>query len=140
MGKVGTLIGEGYAKQGLSWDKVSSMPSIGDGPGRNTMRAGVKTGYDNYMANNPQSIGSANMIQSPGGSGGLAASAVKLTSQPTLMSGIQNTAANSAMFGNRTNGLGESRFGAQQGLAASSLPQQGNQQNEYQILGAPRII
>ena len=28
----------------------------------------------------------------------------------------------------------------QQGLAASGLPQQGNQPNGYQILGAPRII
>ena len=27
-----------------------------------------------------------------------------------------------------------------QGLAASGLPQQGNQPNGYQILGAPRII
>ena len=37
-------------------------------------------------------------------------------------------------------GLGMPAIGVEQGLAASGLPQQGNQQNGYQILGAPRII
>ena len=94
MKKAGISIGEGYAKQGLSWDEVSNMPSSGNGPGRDSMLAGAKIGYDNYMANKSQSIGSDNMINSLGGSGGLAASAVKPTSQPALTSEIQNTAAN----------------------------------------------
>ena len=78
--RLGTAIGEGYAKQGKSWDEIASMPSSGSGPGKNAISSGVKTGYDNYMTNNkPASVStsSANMIQSPGGSdGGLAASAV----------------------------------------------------------------
>ena len=78
--EIGQRIGEGYAKQGKSWDEVESMPSSGSGPGKNAMHSGVKTGYDNYMTNNkPASVStsSANMIQSPGSSdGGLASSAV----------------------------------------------------------------
>ena len=71
---------------------------------------------------------------------GLAASSNVAT---PLESGVTNQVADSSLFGNMTNGAGASRFGAnfgQQGLAASGLPQQGNQQNGYQILGAPRII
>ena len=78
--RIGTTIGEGYAKQGKSWDEVASMPSSGGGMMSDNIRSGVKTGYDNYMTNNkPASVStsSANMIQSPGGSdGGLAESAV----------------------------------------------------------------
>lgn len=37
-------------------------------------------------------------------------------------------------------GLGMPTAETKQGLAASGLSQQGNQQNGYQILGAPRII
>ena len=80
--KIGTAIGEGYAKQGKSWDEVASMPSSGSGPGKDAMHSSVKTGYDNYMAKNkpaPVSTSSANMIQSPGGyDGGLASTAGKL--------------------------------------------------------------
>ena len=71
---------------------------------------------------------------------GLAASSNVAT---TSESGVTNQVADSSLFGNMTNGAGASRFGAnfgQQGLAASGLPQQGNQPNGYQILGAPRII
>ena len=90
----------------------------------------------------PQDIGTAsNMIQSPGGSevGGLAASAVDTTPQPTLTSGIQNPIANNAMFGNRTNGSGVS-----EGLAGSGFGNrfQNNQgmQNQYGIIGGAKII
>ena len=80
--KIGTAIGENYAKQGKSWDEVASMPSSGSGPGKDAMHSSVKTGYDNYMAKNkpaPVSTSSANMIQSPGGyDGGLASTAGKL--------------------------------------------------------------
>lgn len=38
------------------------------------------------------------------------------------------------------NAVGLGMPAQQQGLAASGLPQQGNQPNGYQILGAPRII
>ena len=48
--EIGQRIGEGYAKQGKSWDEVESMPSSGSGPGKNAMHSGAKTGYDNYMA------------------------------------------------------------------------------------------
>lgn len=115
MEKAGISIGEGYAKQGLSLDKVLNMPSSGDGPGRDSMLAGAKIGYDNYMANNPQRTGSANMIQSLGGSGGLAESAAKPTLQLAPMSGIQNTAANGAMFG--IGGLGNINFTQEFGVA-----------------------
>ena len=77
--RLGTAIGEGYAKQGKSLDEIASMPSSGDGMMSDDIRSGAKTGYDNYMTSNkPASVStsSANMIQSPGGSdGGLAASA-----------------------------------------------------------------
>ena len=80
--KLGTSIGESYAKQGKSWDEVASMPSSGSGPGKDAMHSSVKTGYDNYMAKNkpaPVSTSRANMIQSPGGyDGGLASTAGKL--------------------------------------------------------------
>ena len=75
---LGQKIGEGYAKQGKSWDEISSMPSSGSGFMSDAISSGAKTGYDNYMANNkPTSVStsSGNMIQSSGGSdGGLATS------------------------------------------------------------------
>ena len=88
----------------------------------------------------PQEAPTSNMIQSPGGSeGGLAASAVDTTPQPTLTSGIQNPVANSAMFGNRTNGSG-----MMEGLAGSGLRNriQNNQgmQNQYGIIGGAILI
>ena len=132
--EIGAAIGEGYAKQGKSWDEVASMPSSGSGPGKDAMHSSVKTGYDNYMAQNKPVVDNSIPITSDPSSSlsgnGLAASAL----QPTLTSGVQNSVADSSVFGNMTNGLGENRFGAR-GLAAS-----GNQQNGYQILGAPRII
>ena len=80
--KIGTAIGENYAKQGKSWDEVASMPSSGSGPGKDAMYSSAKTAYDNYMTKNksaPVSTSSANMIQSPGGyDGGLASTAGKL--------------------------------------------------------------
>ena len=129
MEKAGISIGEGYAKQGLSWDEVSNMPSSGHGPGRDSMLAGAKIGYDNYMANNPQSTGSAvsaNMIESLDRSGGLTESAAKPTLQSAPMSGTQNTAANSAMFG--IGGLGNINFPPQ--ISVANNPGIGtNQQN-----------
>ena len=78
--EIGAAIGEGYAKQGKSWDEIASMPSSGGGMMSDAISSSAKTGYDNYMTNNKPasaSTSSANMIQSPGGSeGGLAASAV----------------------------------------------------------------
>ena len=135
LGKAGTAIGEHYAKQGTSWDEVQKLPSSG-GFGSGYMSGFAKTGYDNYMAQQAPASTPSNMIQKSGtiGESGLAASGIDQVAQPTLTSGIQNSAADSNMFGNMTNGLGENRFGAV-GLAAS-----GNQQNGYQILGAPRII
>lgn len=88
-----------------------------------------------------EAVGSSSgMIQSPGGSeGGLAASAVDTTPQLTLTSGIQNPVANSAMFGNRTNGSG-----MMEGLAGSGLRNriQNNQgmQNQYGIIGGAILI
>ena len=77
---LGQKIGEGYAKQGKTWDEVVNMPSNGSGLGKVLINSSAKTAYDNYMTNNkPASVStsSANMIQSPGGSdGGLASSAV----------------------------------------------------------------
>lgn len=84
---------------------------------------------------------SSDMIQKPGTSGdsGLAASAVDTTPQLTLTSGIQNPVANSAMFGNRTNGSGMI-----EGLAGSGLRNriQNNQgmQNQYGIIGGAILI
>lgn len=89
----------------------------------------------------PQDIGTVfNMLQRPGGSeGGLAASAVDTTPQPTLTSGIQNPIADNAMFGNRTNGSG-----VMEGLAGSGFGNrfQNNQgmQNQYGIIGGAKVI
>ena len=102
--RLGTAIGEGYAKQGKSWDEVVNMPSSGSGLGKALINSSAKTGYDNYMAGTTGSQyggtiekatnsvldNSTNMFikqsqqqgdilgtKSPGGSeGGLAASAV----------------------------------------------------------------
>ena len=100
--EIGAAIGEGYAKQGKSWDEVESMPSSGSGPGKNAMHSSAKTSYDNYMTNNkPTSVStsSANMIQSPGGSdGGLAASAAGTGSEygKQLVRGVAGLAVNMA--------------------------------------------
>ena len=92
--RLGTAIGEGYAKQGKSWDEVVNMPSSGSGMMSDAIRSGTKTGYDNYMTNNkPASVStsSANMIQSPGGSdGGLAASAVNANAVGTGVIGAKS--------------------------------------------------
>lgn len=106
--------------------------------------SGVKTGYDNYMANNkPASVStsSANMLQSPSVSedGGLAASAIDTTPQQTLTSGIQNPVTNSTVFGNMVNGLG-----GLAGLAGSKFDKmaQYNQgmQNQYGIIDGAQLI
>ena len=47
---LGQKIGEGYAKQGKSWDEVVNMPSSGSGLGKALINSSAKTGYDNYMA------------------------------------------------------------------------------------------
>ena len=47
---IGQKIGEGYAKQGKSWDEVVNMPSSGSGLGKALINSSAKTGYDNYMA------------------------------------------------------------------------------------------
>ena len=47
---IGQKIGEGYAKQGKSWDEVVNMPSSGSGLGKAIINSSAKTGYDNYMA------------------------------------------------------------------------------------------
>ena len=152
---LGQKIGEGYAKQGKSWDEISSMPSSGSGFMSDAISSGAKTGYDNYMSNNRSNsnTGSAsNMIQSPGGSGsGLAASAVGTAQQPTFTPGVQNPAADSAQFGNRTNGLGVmvNSMGfsnGQQGLASSGINQPWspygvpNGTNEYSIMDGVKLI
>ena len=46
---IGQKIGEGYAKQGKSWDEVVNMPSSGSGLGKAIINSSAKTGYDNYM-------------------------------------------------------------------------------------------
>ena len=46
---LGQKIGEGYAKQGKSWDEVVNMPSSGSGLGKALINSSAKTGYDNYM-------------------------------------------------------------------------------------------
>lgn len=91
---MGQKIGEGYAKQGKSWDEVVNMPSSGSGPGKAIIISSAKTGYDNYMTNNqPASVStsSANMIQSLGGSeGGLAANAVNANAVGTGVIGANS--------------------------------------------------
>ena len=140
---LGQKIGAGYAEQGKSWGEVSSMPSSGEGMMSGSIRSGVKTGYDNYMANHkPASVStsSANMLQTPSVSeGGLAAIAGGSAHQPTLSSGEQNPTADSTQFGKLTNGLGVIN-----GLAGSSFRDnfQNDQgiQNQYGIIGGARLI
>ena len=145
--KVGTSLGQkigaGYAEQGKSWGEVARMPSSGGGMMRGAISSGVKTGYDNYMANNkPASVSpsGANMLQSPSVSeGGLATLAGGLAHQPTLRSGEQNPTADSAQSGNLTNGLG-----VVNGLAGSrfrdSFQNDQGMQNQYGIIGGARLI
>lgn len=127
-------IGEGYAKQGKSWDEVASMPSSGNSGLNKIILSGVKAGYDNYMSQNKP----ANMIQSPGDSG-LAASAVGTTPQPTLTSVVQNPIEDSTQFGNMENGSG-----VMGGLAGSLFRNkvQNNQgmQNQYGIIDGVNLI
>lgn len=47
---IGQKIGEGYAKQGKSWDEVVNRYSSGSGLGKALINSSAKTGYDNYMA------------------------------------------------------------------------------------------
>ena len=130
--EIGTAIGEGYAKQGKSWDEVANMPSSGSGPGKDVMYSSAKTAYDNYMTKNklaPVSTSSANMIQSPSGSdGGLAASAVGSGSQ-----GLAN------MFADTRQQVQAGHVQGQQGLAEMLGNYRGmwqpNGGNNYQIVG-----
>lgn len=90
---------------------------------------------DKLPQQQPQGISTASsMLQNPDGSG-LASS----SGGQTLTSGIQNPVANSAMFGNRTNGSG-----MMEGLAGSGLRNriQNNQgmQNQYGIIGGAILI
>lgn len=103
------------------------------------MASAIQSGEVSPRQQTPQAP-TSNMIQSPGVSeGGLAASAVDTTPQPTLTLGIQNPVANSAMFGNRTNGSG-----MMEGLAGMGFRNrfQNNQgmQNQYGIIGGANII
>ena len=78
---------------------------------------------------------------------GLASSSL----QPTLKSGLDNPAADSSMFGDRTNGLGVMNNGmrfnnGQQGLAAYGLTQPGtiggvpDGTNGYNIMNGVKLI
>lgn len=93
-------------------------------------------GYNPSYGNEQSTAAVSNPLQSSSTnvSSGLAAS--KLQAQP-VFSGVTNSAADSTLFGNMTNGLGENRFGTA-GLALSNVWD--NKPSGYQILGAPRII
>ena len=135
---IGTDIGEGYAKQGKSWDEVASMPSSGSGPGKDAMHSSVKTGYDNYMAKNKPA-----MIQAPSVSdGGLAASTVGTTQQPTLMSDITNPVADSSVFGDRTNGSGMVNGHITQGYGGLATMANGyiKAPGQYDVVGGAKLI
>lgn len=141
--EIGTAIGEGYAKQGKSWDEIESMPSSGSGPGKDAMYSSAKTAYDNYMTKNksaPVSMSSANMIQSPAGSyGGLVGSAVG--------SGNQDR-----MFNNSLDSLGQNNtgdIGLSSGLGNMSTAQKYNglgnieynpRGNNYNIIGGVELV
>ena len=141
--EIGTAIGEGYAKQGKSWDEVESMPSSGSGPGKDAMYSSAKTAYDNYMTKNkpaPVSTSSANMIQSPGGSyGGLAGSAVGAGSQDRMLNNSLGS-----LDQNNTGGIGlssglDNMFTAQKynGLGNIRYNPQGN---NYNIIGGVELV
>ena len=142
--EIGTAIGEGYAKQGKSWDDVDSMPSSGSGPGKDAMYSSAKTAYDNYMTKNksaPVSTSSANMIQSPGGSyGGLAGSAVgteSMNANPMLNNGL------GSLGQNNTNDTGISGFGnmstAQKSNGLGNI-WDNPQGNNYNIIGGVELV
>ena len=144
---IGQKIGEGYAKQGKSWDEVVNMPSSGSGLGKALINSSAKTGYDNYMAKNnpaPVSTSSANMLQTPSVSGGgLAESGSNTYTQPTLMSGITNPVADSSVFGNRTNGSGmvngyitQGYNGGLAAMANGSIKAPG----QYDVVGGAKLI
>ena len=143
--EIGTAIGEGYAKQGKSWDEVDSMPSSGSGPGKDAMYSSAKTAYDNYMTKNkpaPVSTSSANMIQSPGGSyGGLAGSAVgteSMNANPMLNNGL------GSLGQNNTNDTGISGFGnmstAQKSNGLGNIVGYNPQGNNYNIIGGVELV
>ena len=141
--EIGTAIGEGYAKQGKSWDEVESMPSSGSGPGKDAMYSSAKTAYDNYMTKNkpaPVSTSSENMIQSPGGSyGGLAGSAVGAGSQDRMLNnGLGSLDQNNTGDIGLSSGLGN-MFTAQKynGLGNIGYNPRGN---NYNIIGGVELV
>lgn len=90
---------------------------------------------DKLRNQQPQGIGTAsNMLQNPDGSG-LASS----SGRQAFTSGVQNPIVDSAMFGNKPNGLGMI-----EGLAGSGLRNriQNNQgmQKQYEIIDGAKLI
>ena len=141
--EIGTAIGEGYAKQGKSWDDVDSMPSSGSGPGKDAMYSSAKTAYDNYMTKNkpaPVSTSSANMIQSPAGSyGGLAGSAVGSGNQDRMFNNsLDSLGQNNTGDIGLSSGLGN-MFTAQKynGLGNIGYNPRGN---NYNIIGGVELV
>ena len=141
--EIGTAIGEGYAKQGKSWDEVESMPSSGSGPGKDAMYSSAKTAYDNYMTKNktaPVSTSSANMIQSPAGSyGGLAGSAVGSGNQDRMFNNsLDSLGQNNTGDIGLSSGLGN-MFTAQKynGLGNIGYNPRGN---NYNIIGGVELV
>lgn len=93
----------------------------------------------NDVTSTPVSTPSANMVQTPNVSGGLAATSVVPTVAPTLNSGVVNDAPNEAMFGDRTNGAG--MMNGMNGLAASRFNQnKQNNPNQYGIMGGVNLL
>ena len=146
--EIGTAIGEGYAKQGKSWDEVESMPSSGSGPGKDAMYSSAKTAYDNYMTKNklaPVSTSSANMIQSPGGSdGGLAGSAVggsakSMNANPMLNNGLDSLGQNNTGGIGLSSGLGN-MFTTQNYNGLGNIIGYNPQRNNYNIIGGVELV
>ena len=144
--EIGAAIGEGYAKQGKSWDEIESMPSSGSGPGRDAMYSSAKTAYDNYMTKNkpaPVSTSSANMIESPGGSyGGLAGSAVgaeSMNANPMLNNSLGSLDQNNTGGIGLSSGLGNT-LTTQKYNGLGNIVGYNPQGNNYDIIGGVKLV
>ena len=143
---LGQKIGEGYAKQGKSWDEVVNMPSNGSGLGKVFINSSAKTAYDNYMTSNKPasaSTSSANMIQSPGGSyGGLAGSAVgaeSMNANPMLNNSLGSLDQNNTGGIGLSSGLGNT-LTTQKYNGLGNIVGYNPQGNNYNIIGGVELV